>query len=210
MDFIKQNKEIIKQPTKYFTKTTKEKDFKKAFKFYVYWALIINIFAAIYMLIWMPLDTSTQSSGLTMWLVSITPVLAVILIYVVMMIWAGIGIFITTGIMHLLVRLVKGNGKFKDTFNAYSYSGVPNYIVSPIILIVNVGLAFSLLRASLIGTLITSLLSLLVTIAMAIWLVFVQLKAFSIMHKISKLRAATALYFIPIPIVVIIYIISVL
>ena len=162
--------------------------------------MITNIFAAIYMVLSFQKTPLFDIIGQHIWA-------AFILVYVLSFIWSLIGIFISVGIWHLFFLIVKAKGNFKDTFNAWIYSSVPGYLFTPAFYILGMAILVATMKNSFISILSLVLVYLLLIIGFIVWLVMVQLKAFSILHKISKLRAATALYFIPIGIAIVVVVI---
>ncbi|MFH1506710.1 MAG: YIP1 family protein [archaeon] len=198
MKFIESFKNVIYDPNIFFKKLNKRKDFSEAFRFYFYAYLVITVFMAIYMRIIIQVDSLYQTIEFYSWLLSLNIVLSIVILYVFMLVWLIIALFITTGISHLFFMAVKAKGKYKDTFNAYSYSLVPTYFFLPVSSLLSIGVILAQTNNSFFGVMTLNIVHVVILAGMVIWLVRLQLKAFSKVHSISRLRAAVALYFIPI------------
>lgn len=199
MNFFDKIKKVITNPTKFFNAIKKEKDIGPAFIYYMIFLAITSVFSILYF--WRifselpaeitPVGGSVISTG--------TMISSAV---ISQFIFGIILIFIVYGIIHLLVKLVKGKGNFSDTFKAMVYGATPNFLISPLLLIymgiVGIGNLFLLIPVYLIS------------IAVFIWVLVIQIKGIKILHKISTWRAVLAILILPILLVIIIALLFVL
>ncbi len=191
MKFFDKIKKVITEPTKFFNAIKKEKDIGPAFLYYVVFLAISSVFMIPYL--WR-VFSQVSAEGIPFSLGTMIPSMVVM-----QFVFGIIMLFIMYGIIHLLVKLVKGKGDFSDTFKAMIYGATPNFIISPLILIymgiVGVENIFLLIPVYLIS------------IAVFIWVLVIQIKGIKILHKISTWRAVLAILILPILLVILLLII---
>ena len=198
MKFFAKIKKVITQPTKFFNAIKKEKGIGPSFIYYVIFLAISSVLMIPYL--WRVLAQAskvTSGEGIPFSLGTVIPS-----IVIMQFVFGIIMLFIMYGIIHLLVKLVKGKGDFSDTFKAMVYGATLNFIISPLILIymgiVGVENIFLLIPVYLIS------------IAVFIWVLVIQIKGIKILHKISTWRAVLAILILPIILVILIIIILIL
>ena len=152
--YLKKIESIIKTPVKFFNQAKNEKNLKDAFFYYGLLSLVSMFgFSAVYFFAYSSLMAipSQDFNPITNYFLSL------------------ISIFISTFIIHLFVRLLKGKGRYVDTFKAYAYGSTPSLLLGWVPVI---GIVFGL------------------------WSIYLIIKGLSIMHKMSMLKALVALLMI--------------
>ena len=91
--------------------------------------------------------------------------------------------FITTGIVFLIGKLLNGTGSFWDVFKASSMSGIPAICTSPVLI-----LGAFLNEVSAIGVIVNIL-----TIAISIWAIVILVAAIAEAHQFSIIRSIITL-----------------
>ncbi len=197
MNLIQTIKSSITEPKKFLSAISSKKTLTEAFTIYLIFVLataVLYIFPAY-------LDISQEFN----YSQSMTTI--IVIAFIVFIIIASLGlIFFAIGIHHLFLKLLGGKGSYVDTFNARIFSAMPSYIVGLIFLVIMFFFRLAVTNIDeasfpaliiyfiMVGFLI--LISLGVTIYCLYWYCF----ALSLLHKITKLRAFTAVFLIPLAI----------
>jgi len=186
LKFFSVIRDVIREPTKFFTKAAKEKTFANAFLFYLVFLAILNAFMLPYMLV-------ALKPLLAMFGVQQLTVLVGIGYYLFAVISGSIGVFIRTGINWVLLWLFKGKGNYIQTFNGLVYAYAPLLLFAPLYLLMPIALVP--------GREWFMIVFVLLFLPAIIWLVWLQCTAMSIVHKISKGYAFVALFVVPMVVV---------
>ncbi|MBW2993296.1 YIP1 family protein [Candidatus Woesearchaeota archaeon] len=199
MKFFDKIKKVITQPTNFFKAIKKEKGIGPAFIYYVVFLVISSVFMIPYL--WRVLSQAsaevTSGQGIPFSLGTMIPSMVVM-----QFVFGIIMLFIVYGIVHLLVKLVKGKGDFSDTLKAMVYGATPNFLFSPLLLIY-LGIVGITNMALVIPVYF-------VGFAVFIWCLVIQVKGIKILHNLSTWRAVLAIIILPIILILIIAIILLL
>lgn len=151
--------------------------------FFVMWVLTVLIMALSFAIEMIAGTVPTQEAAIG------GPILLflIIILYPIM-------IFISTGILHLLLKIVGGKAKFLDSFKFYLSIGIASSLVS---IITFLPLSY-LSKVTGSAGVIFALLSAIISTAIGIWALITHVVVLARVHKISYLRCVVALIVIPI------------
>src|SRR3989338_7305919 len=120
--YIKKIESIIKTPVKFFNQAKNEKNLKDAFFYYGLLSLVSMFgFSAVYFFAYSSLMAIPYANLLGIPSQDFNPITNYFL--------SLISIFISTFIIHLFVRLLKGKGRYVETFKAYAYGSTPSLLL---------------------------------------------------------------------------------
>ncbi|HLD43495.1 MAG TPA: Yip1 family protein [Candidatus Nanoarchaeia archaeon] len=163
---------IISKPNAFLPKLRKEKGIQDAFLYFLLFAAIAVVFSA----------------GVIMRQAIPSP----FPLFFGLLFGFGIsiaGIFISTGIIHLMFLLVRGKGAYEKTFQAAVYAKTPSMLLAP----------FQGVYYAIFGTgLLQILASLIVGIPVLIYQIHIALLFFAEVHKVTKMRSFVAAYVLPV------------
>lgn len=182
MTFIDIIQAVSKKPTKFFTKVKKEKSMVPAMKFLILFIVILYLFVSVQLFF-----TFMNDPELTF-----TPQLALlvtVVTFVFGVIMGFVGMFIRAGIRFFFLWLFKGTGDYIQTFNGLVYSYAPFLYFAPLYILMGI--------ATLPGLAWLMIISIIPIIGAAIWIIWLECTAMSIVHKMSKWRAFLAMYIVP-------------
>jgi len=153
MEIVEKIKEVLLSSSDFFKKIKEEKGIGKPF---IYFAILSLVFFA---LMTIPIMAKLPFyQGMTIEMIPIFYVISLI------------SIFVSSGIIHLFIKLVGGKGDYQKTFKAMVYSSTPSLLLA---WIPYIGPLFSL------------------------WALYLAIKGVSILHDISMGRAFLAVFLIP-------------
>lgn len=121
-------------------------------------------------------------------------------------IFTALSIFISSGIIFLLLKLVGGKAKFLDTLKIYASIGTISTTLSFIIIILNLGIPVTQSLIIAIISFITAMLS----TSIALWALITNVVSLARLHKIPYIKSVIALIIIPLLFVIILAILIVL
>lgn len=160
MGFIEKIRTVLLHPSKFFENIKSEKGIVEAFKY----TFLLNLIGLVVNLIGaFPPFSST---------VDVVAMGVAVLLYLIGL----LGLFVTSGIVHLFAMLLGGKGKYSTTYKAMAYGDTPSLLLGWIPF---AGFIFYL------------------------YALYLSIKGVSILHKISMLRAIVAILALIIIIVII-------
>jgi hypothetical protein len=170
-------KYLFTDTTKFF-KDVKKESFKRSFLIYLTFGIIINAMASV---------MYTKDFNLEFFFYPA--------IFIGVLILSIASFFVVGGMIHLFVLLFKGEGDYFQTLKASAYGAIPSLIVSiPI-------QGFLLIFTSDMAAIAT----LIVTLPVTIYAIYLNVVGLSIFHKISKAKAFLS-GFIPFAIIMTIFV----
>jgi len=181
MKFFQKIQRVTQNPEKFF-KTIKKETLGSAFLFWLVFVLISSLIVG-------------RAYNLTT-ILNLNP----ISLYIFLIISGLVGFFVITGVIHLLLHLFKGKGKYKDTVIGYVYGAVPSLLMG-----ICLAFIFLLMSQSLKANLFVVIISQLLSLSAMVYSIYLTTIGFSIYHEISRGKALAAyLLAIAIPIIFII------
>lgn len=141
--------------------------------------LMSCVFLVLYNVVYILINFMYTSTYLS--LVSITLLISILVSIIVI----PIGLFLSSGYLHLFLKLFGAKGKFLDgTLKYVSNISIPQTIFSLIVIMPFVYLLNFMYEFELVLTIIL----LCISLAFGIWNIFIYIKGFSKIHQISKTR----------------------
>ena len=167
--YLKKIELIIKNPVKFFSQAKKEKNLKDAFFYYGFLSIVSMLgISLIYFLAYNYSLNIPYGTYLGVPMQDFNPITTYI--------FTLINIFISSFIVHIFVRLLKGKGNYADSFKAFAYGSTPSLLLG---WVPGAGIVFSL------------------------WSIYLIIKGLSILHKMSMVRALVAALMIFVVLIVI-------
>ena len=168
-------KAILFKPSEFFNSIKSEENINEAFKFLAFNLLITGLISAIFLsagFLFMSLTsplTLTNALPFQSLLAFSTPMLLLILLVTIPLLLEILiipFIFLNSLLLHLFVKLFKGEGEFVDTFNIGAYA-----------------------TALFLPGIILGLIPIIGSLVVFIWQIIILILGISILHNISKLRS---------------------
>lgn len=205
MDFFNKIKGIISKPKDFFTKIKKEKGIKNTFIYFLIFASITTFLSTIYFYRAIPRINIPE--------VVLTPqliFLIMVVLYILILFFSIVAVFVSTGITHLFVLLMKGKKGFYQTFKAMIYGETPKYLLSillsPITIIVYPKF-FGMKPPFPPELTIWFIITIIPGIIVAIYTIYLKTIGIKKLQEISTLRAFSAIFLLPIALFIVIYLI---
>lgn len=174
MGFLQKIKMVLRHPSDFFERVRDEK-IGEAIKFY----LVLYIISLILMV------------GLDITMTREIENIASYSVLLVLPIVGIVGLFISTGITHLFVRLLKGKGHVYDTCKVVIYSMIPSFLIG---FLESVFLTFIKTSETMsFGHIMTTWFLVLLGVISFVYSLYLEVVGLSKYHNISKKRALAAL-----------------
>jgi hypothetical protein len=154
MDILTRLTGVVRNPPKFFTQIRKE-GFKESFLLYVVFSIINVFFSASLLQRYLPLGFHWR--------------------YLILLIILLVTFFIVTALIHLSIKILRGQGRYIETAKGYIYGAMPS-------------LLWSIPQGFLQMIFGFNLLLILIGIAVYIYSFFLTVIGLSVLHKISRGR----------------------
>jgi len=134
------------------------------------------------------------------------------MLYIIILLYAIVAIFVTTGIIHLFVLLMKGKEGFYQTFKVIAYGGTPKYLLSIILSPISIAVfpKFAGMKqptpeyfAWLVPVFILGAIAIIYEIYL--WVIGTKK-----LHKLSTFRAFAAVFLLPLALAMVLVFIAIL
>ena len=173
-------KDVIRTPETFFTVIEKEVGLKDPFFYALVFLVINSLFSLFYYNSYLPFVLAVES-------VSFVSILGLVFL-IFLPLQLGF-LFGGAGLSFLFLKLLKGVGTYVETFRVLVYAATPSFLLGPLFMI----------YAALVGPTNTTalLISNIVAIPLAIYVIYLAVMGISLSHKITKLKALLGSFILP-------------